>query len=281
MPNPETVLLNDGRRMPAIGLGLWRVSDEEAERIVCQGVEEGYRLLDTAAFYGNETGVGQGIRSCGLPREQLFVTTKVWNDRHGYDETLAAFEESMEKLGLEYLDLYLIHWPVANSEKYLDSWRAFIKLRESGRVKSIGVSNFLVRHVEKLVEVSQVAPVVNQIEYHPYFQQKEVEDANRRHCILTEAWAPLGRGKPFTDPVVTRLAEKYGKTPSQIILRWQVEEKRVPIPKSAHAERMRENMAVFDFSLTSEEVGELSGVKTVYRIGDDPETFSLPSGGNA
>lgn len=265
--------MNDGNSIPAIGLGLWRVTDDEAERIVCEGVAVGYRSLDTASLYLNETGVGRGVRACGVPRDQLFVATKVWNNCHGYDKTLRAFDESMKRLGLEYLDLYLIHWPVANSELYLDSWQAFLKLREEGRVRSIGVSNFLARHMRRLVEVSGVAPAVNQIECHPYFQQREVIAAARELGVLVEAWAPLGRAKPLAEPAVAALARKYGKTPAQIVLRWHLDRGLAAIPKSVHQERMRENFNVFDFALEPDEIVAIDAISNVFRIGDDPETF--------
>lgn len=273
MGTVSNYVLNDGNHFPAIGLGLWRVGDDEAERIVCEGVASGYRSLDTASLYLNETGVGKGIRACGVPREQLFVTTKVWNNCHGYDKTLRAFDESMKRLGLDYLDMYLIHWPVAGSELYLESWQAFLKLREEGRVKSIGVSNFLVHHMRRVTEASGVAPAVNQIECHPYFQQPEVTAAAREMGIQVVAWAPLGRTKPLSEPTIAGLAEKYGKTPAQIVLRWHLECAHAAIPKSARRERMLENIDIFDFALEPDEVAAVNAITTVHRIGDDPDTF--------
>lgn len=272
--NIPSIPLNDGNAIPSVGLGLWRVTDEEATQIVREGVECGYRSLDTATLYGNEAGVGAGIRECGLPREQLFIATKLWNDSHGYDATMRAFDESMKRLRLEYLDLYLIHWPVAGSELYLDSWRAFIKLREEGRVRSIGVSNFLARHLRRVIETSGVTPAVNQIESHPYFKQSDLLEADREAGILTEVWAPLGRATVFTDPVITEIAGNHGKTPAQVVLRWHVERGVVAIPKTVRKERMLENIAVFDFSLTAGERAAIDAIDTVHRISADPETYT-------
>lgn len=263
--------------MPLVGLGLWRVSDDEAARIVGDGVESGYRLLDTASMYGNEKGVGQGIRDCPLPRDQLFVTTKVWNDCHGYHETMSSFENSLRKMRLEYLDLYLIHWPVAGSEKYLDTWKAMIQLREEGKVISIGVSNFLQPHLQRLIDATGVAPEVNQIECHPYFPQHDLVDANVWLGIQTECWAPLGRGMPLEEAAILSLVRKYGKTPAQIALRWNVEQGRVVIPKTGKKERMLENIDVFDFQMSPEDISSINAITTTHRIGDDPNTFVIRS----
>lgn len=268
----DKLTLNDGNTIPVLGFGLWRITDEQAEKTVADAAQTGYRLFDTAAYYHNETGVGAGIRASGVRREDLFITTKLWNDRHGYRETLAAFDESMNRLGLDYLDLYLIHWPVAGSEKYLDSWQAFMELKAAGRVKSIGVSNFLPKHLDRIQEVYQTAPAVNQIECHPYFQQPDVDAANRRHCVVTQAWAPLGRGRAFAEPAIAALADKYKKTPAQIVLRWHLDSHRIVIPKTAHPDRMRENFNVRDFTLTPGEQAQISAIATIDRIGTDPDT---------
>lgn len=269
-----TMTLNDGNTMPRMGMGLWRVEDAQAAETVRLAVEAGYRCIDTAAMYKNETGVGKGIRDCGLPREQLFVATKLWNTRHGYDETLRAFDESMNRLKLEYLDLYLIHWPVANSEKYLDSWKAFIRLREKKRIRSIGVSNFTRRHLDRLVGDSGVAPAVNQIEYHPYFKQPEIARANAERDIVTQAWAPLGRGGALEEPLLAGLGKKYGKTPAQVALRWHVEHGFSLIPKTVTPARMRENLDIFDFRLTPEETADIDAMTKTVRIGQDPDVYS-------
>lgn len=274
MPISERTALGDGNSIPLIGLGLWRVPDEEAEDIVRRGVAAGYRLIDTASMYGNETGAGAGIRGCGIPREQLFVATKLWNDSHGYDKTVRAFDESMKRLGLEYLDLYLIHWPVAGSDQYLYSWDAFLKLREQGRIRSIGVSNFLPSHVRRLVETSGAPPAVNQIECHPFFQQADLVKAMRREGILVQAWAPLGRGKPFIHPVLTELARKYGKTAAQITLRWHLDRGLAAIPKTVHTDRMLENLDVFDFELASGDIAAVDSIEAIHRISHDPETYT-------
>lgn len=274
MPNIPSCTLNDSVVMPRVGLGLWKVGDEEAAEIVRQGVAAGYRLLDTAAMYKNEKGVGMGIASAGVPRRELFITTKLWNSRHGYDETLRAFDESMVLLGLDYLDLYLIHWPVAGSEKYLDSWRALIRLRDEGRVRSIGVSNFLELHINRLVDATGVTPSVNQIEYHPLFQQPALAAFNAKLGIRTECWAPLGRGAALDAPAIAAIAGKYGKSPAQVVLRWHFDHGFIIIPKSANPDRMRQNLDIFDFSLEPNEMAALNALHAGQRTGGDPMTFT-------
>ncbi|MCC8189781.1 MAG: aldo/keto reductase [Planctomycetes bacterium] len=266
--------LNDGNTMPSLGLGLWRVEDADAPQVVREAVTAGYRLFDTAAMYGNERGVGQGVREASIDRRDLFLTTKVWNDRHGYDATMAAFDESLARLGLEYVDCYLIHWPVAAAGRYLETWKALLELRRQQRVRSVGVGNFLERHLEVLVGETGEAPALNQIEYHPLFQQPTLERANTLQGIVTQAWAPLGRGAALEHPTIRRLAEKYGKTPVQIILRWHLDGGRAVIPKTVRPERMRENSAVFDFTLTIEETAAIDAIGTVNRTGGDPETYT-------
>lgn len=265
--------LRGGLDIPLVGLGLWRVDDEMAARIIRDGVEAGYRLLDTATMYGNETGVGKGIRECGVAREELLITTKVWNDRHGHAETRDSFFESLKRMGLDYLDIYLIHWPVAGSEKYLESWDALIALREEGLVKAIGVSNFLEHHIVRLVEKTQYVPEINQIECHPYFRNGDLIAANSRLGVKTECWAPLGRGKPLRDATIIELAEKHGKTPAQTALRWNVQQGRIVIPKTENRQRMRENIDIFDFSLSDKDLEAVNSIAATARIGDDPDTF--------
>lgn len=273
-PDIPLLTLNDGSSIPALGLGLWKIDDAGAAAVMQEGVRAGYRLFDTAAMYNNEAGVGAGIAQASLPRDKLFITTKLWNSRHGYDETMRAFDESMIKLRLDYLDMYLIHWPVAGSEKYIDSWKAFIELRASGRIRSIGVSNFLACHIERLLEETGVAPAVNQIEYHPVFQQPDLAAYNASKNIRTECWAPLGRGAVLERPELLALAAAHGKSPAQIILRWHFDQGFIVIPKSANPERMRQNLAVFDFTLAPGERAVLASMHAGQRTGGDPMTFT-------
>ncbi len=270
MPGAPLVWLNDGHRIPKLGLGLWLVGDDTAAEIVVEAIAAGYRSFDTAYLYRNEKGVGQGIARSPVKREELFIATKLWNTRHGFNETLKAFDESMERLGLAYLDLYMIHWPVAGSEKYIDSWKAFIRLREEGRVRSIGVSNFLESHLDRLIEETGVAPAVNQIEYHPYFQQPDLARANARRDIVTQCWAPLGRGEAMKDPVIAGIAAAHGKSPAQIIIRWHLDNGNIVIPKSSNPARMRENLDVFDFHLKPAELAAIESLHTGKRTGPDP-----------
>ena len=274
MPDVPIVQLNDGNAMPCVGLGLWRVLEQDTESVVREAISAGYRSFDTAAFYGNEEGLGRGICQVSIDRRNLFVTSKVWNDRHGYDETMRAFDESMDRLELDYIDLFLIHWPVAGSEKYVDTWKALVALRKQGRAKSIGVSNFLPCHVRRIIDDSGVVPAVNQIEYHPYFRQAELARTCAELGILVEAWAPLGRGAAMEEPAITKLAAAYGKTPAQIILRWHLDQGRAAIPKTGNPARMRENIDVFDFSLTAGEIATIDAIATAKRHGGDPETFT-------
>lgn len=277
MPQVPDVVLNDGNKMPRMGMGFWRVDDRDVPRVLRDAVAAGYRSLDTAAFYGNEAGLGQGVAVAGVEREELFITSKLWNDDHGYDKALHAFDNGMERLGLEYIDLYLIHWPVPSRDKYVDTWKALIKLREEGRVRSIGVSNFLEHHLKRLIDATGVVPAVNQMEYHPYFKRPELLGFCRDAGIVSEAWAPLGRGEAMDEPAIVSLAGKYGKTPAQIILRWLLDNGLSVIPKTVTPARMRENIAVFDFHLEESEVATLNALQNSNRIGGDPDTFTGPA----
>jgi Aldo/keto reductases, related to diketogulonate reductase len=268
------VTLNDGRRMPQLGLGLWQVTDEEVAEIVKNAVKVGYRSLDTAAYYKNEKGIGNGIRGSDVDRKELFVTTKLWNNRHGYDETFRAFDETMERLGLDYIDLYLIHWPVPTENKYVETWKAFIKLREEGRVKSIGVSNFLPEYLERIIGETGVKPVLDQVELHPLFQQNALRKFNAEHGIATEAWSPLGKGKLVNDPAIGEIAKKYGKSIAQIIIRWHLDNGCIVIPKSANPERMRDNFNVFDFELSAEDMAAMAALNKDERMDMDPAVFT-------
>jgi diketogulonate reductase-like aldo/keto reductase len=275
MPTIPTIPLNDGRPMPQLGFGVWQVTNHEAASIVGEALEAGYRSIDTAAIYGNEEGVGEAIRTSSIPREELFITTKLWNNNHGYDAALAAFDLSLERLKLDFVDLYLIHWPVAGSEAYLETWRALIKLKEDGRAKSIGVSNFMVPHLRRIIAETGVVPSVNQIELHPRFQQRELRVFHAGHGIATESWSPLGQGTLIADETITEIGRKYGKTTAQVILRWHLDNGLIAIPKSAMASRIRENVDVFDFTLDADDMSALEALDDkAGRIGPDPEFFA-------
>ncbi|WP_327394024.1 aldo/keto reductase [Streptomyces phaeochromogenes] len=263
--------LNDGTRFPAIGLGTWPMSDAEAEGAVAEGLRLGYRLVDTATNYRNEAGVGLGVARSGVPREELVVTTKLPGRHHGYEETLASFEESRARLGLDYVDLYLIHWPLPRVGKYVGSWRAMIKLREEGLVRSIGVSNFTPEHIERLEKETGVLPSVNQIELHPHFPQDELRAFHTAKGVLTESWSPLGRGSGLLDdPVVVSIAEAHGVAPGQVVLRWHTQLGAVPIPKSSDPGRQRANLDVFGFELSPSQMHAIAD-RAHERMGGDPD----------
>ncbi|WSN29360.1 aldo/keto reductase [Streptomyces griseoaurantiacus] len=257
--------------MPQLGFGVWQVADDEAERAVSTALEAGYRSIDTAAIYGNEEGTGRAIASSGLPREELFVTTKLWNADQGHDSTLRAFDTSLKKLGLEYVDLYLIHWPMPDRGMFVDTYKAFEKLYEEGRAKAIGVSNFLPEHLTTLLEATSVVPAVNQIELHPQLQQQTAREVHAEHGIATEAWSPLGSGKGLLDvPAIVAIARKHGRTPAQVVLRWHLQLGNVVIPKSVTPSRIKENFDVFDFSLDEEDLGAISALDEDRRLGSNP-----------
>ncbi|MFG2273851.1 aldo/keto reductase [Streptomyces chartreusis] len=263
--------LNDGTTIPAIGLGTWPMDDAQAEQAVADALDLGYRLVDTATNYRNETGVGRGIAASGVPREEVVVTTKLPGRHHGYEETLASFEESRRRLDLAYVDLYLIHWPLPRVDKYVDSWRAMIKLRESGLVRSIGVSNFTPEHIERLERETGVLPSVNQIELHPLFPQDELRAFHEGKGIVTESWSPLGRGSDLLDdPVVREIAETLKVTPGQVVLRWHTQLGALPIPKSADRERQPANLDIFGFELDATQMAAVAD-RAHRRLGGDPE----------
>ncbi|MEU8757027.1 aldo/keto reductase [Streptomyces chartreusis] len=263
--------LNDGTTIPAIGLGTWPMDDAQAEQAVADALDLGYRLVDTATNYRNETGVGRGIAASGVAREEVVVTTKLPGRHHGYEETLASFEESRRRLDVAYVDLYLIHWPLPRVDKYVDSWRAMIELRESGLVRSIGVSNFTPEHIERLERETGVLPSVNQIELHPLFPQEELRAFHEGKGIVTESWSPLGRGTDLLDdPVVRGIAETLKVTPGQVVLRWHTRLGALPIPKSADRERQRANLDIFGFDLDATQMAAVAD-RAHRRLGGDPE----------
>jgi 2,5-diketo-D-gluconate reductase A len=265
--------LNDGTTLPAIGLGTYNLRGPEGVESIANGIASGYRLLDTALNYKNEAEVGEAVRGSGLDRRELFVATKLPGRHHGYDETLASFEESRTNLGLDYVDLYLIHWPLPRVGKYLDSWKAMIELRDRGDIRSIGVSNFTPRLLQELIDETGVAPAVNQVELHPYFPQGPLRAFHAQHGIVTESWSPLARKRDVaSEPVVQEIAAAHSVTPMQAVLRWHIQLGALPIPKSADAERQRTNLDVFGFTLTDDEVAAISGLEDDRIWGADPET---------
>ena len=271
-----TITLNDGVEIPQLGLGLWQTGAGEAAEVVAAALETGYRHLDTAVIYGNEEGVGQGIARANVPRDELFVTTKVWNDAQGFDATLRAARQSLARLRLDYVDLYLIHWPAPRRGLYVETWRALIRLREEGLARAIGVSNFEPEHIEQVIAETGVTPAINQIELHPRFQQRALRAFHAERGIVTESWAPLGRSRFFDDPVIVRLAAKHGRTPAQIVIRWHLDEGLVAIPKTVRRERLRENFDVFGFALDARDRADLATLdRADGRTGPDPMTATF------
>ncbi|GAA2408326.1 aldo/keto reductase [Streptomyces glaucosporus] len=270
------ITLNNGVSMPQLGFGVWQVPDDEAEKAVGTALEAGYRSIDTAAVYENEAGTGRAIAASGIARDELFVTTKLWNGDQGHDATLRAFDASLERLGLDYVDLYLIHWPVPEKDAYVDSYKAFERILADGRAKAIGVSNFLPEHLERLIGETSVVPAVNQIELHPWLQQAESRAFHAQHGIATEAWSPLGQGKGLLEvPAVAEVARKHGRTPAQVVLRWHLQLGNVVIPKSVTPSRIEENIAVFDFELDDEDLAAFAALDEGRRLGPDPAVFNL------
>lgn len=257
MPTP-TLTLNDGRFIPRLGFGTWQIPNDDTAALVRAAVGAGYRSIDTAAVYGNEEGVGDGIATCDVARDELFITTKVWNDRHGYDETLRAFDESLERLKLDAVDLFLIHWPAPATNRYVDTWKALARLRQDGRARSIGVSNFHKPHLQRVLDETGVVPAVNQIELHPFLQQRELRAFHDANGIVTESWSPLARAHHLDNPVFVELAKKHGKTAAQVVLRWHLDSGLVAIPKSTHEARIRENFDIFDFRLDADDIARIA-----------------------
>ncbi|MGI9085236.1 MAG: aldo/keto reductase [Aeromicrobium sp.] len=265
--------LNDGHRMPALGFGTYTITGPDAPALIGAAIDAGYRLVDTATRYDNEVEVGAAVRASSVPRDELFVTSKLPGADHGYDEAMRSFEGSLERLGLDRLDLFLIHWPQPSVDRFVETWRAFIRLREQGAVGSIGVSNFLPEHLDRLVDETDVVPAVNQVELHPFLPQTEQRAADVRHGTMTQSWTPLGRGSELLGrPEITDTAEKHGRTPAQVVLRWHLEIGAAPIPKSATPERFRSNLDVFDFELDPDDLERIATLETGQRLGGDPAT---------
>jgi len=270
------ITFHDGKSIPQIGLGVWQTPNDVAVTAVQAALQAGYRHIDTAMIYDNESGVGEGIRRSEVKRADIFVTTKLWNSDQGFDATLKACEQSLKRLGLDYLDLYLIHWPAPQRDRYLDSWRALIRLQEEGRVRSIGVSNFAAEHLQRIINETGVVPVLNQIELHPRFQQRAMRDTHAKHGIATESWSPLGQGKLLADPVIGALAAKHGRPPAQVIVRWHLDSGLIVIPKSVTPSRIVENFDVFGFKLDADDLAQIGKLDSPRgRIGPDPLTANF------
>jgi len=269
-----SIALNDENTMPSLGLGVGELSDDETERAVSAALEMGYRLIDTASVYGNEAAVGRAIAASGIPRAELFVTTKLANADQGLTSTQNACKASLERLGLDYLDLYLIHWPAPQLGKYVDSFGGLIQLRGDEYVRSIGVCNFTDEHLETVIDLTFVTPAVNQIELHPLLNQAELRAANAAHDVVTEAYSPLAVGRLLDNPTVASVAAEYSRTPAQVLIRWSLELGNVVIPRSAKPERIAENLAVFDFELAAEHMDALNGLNDGTRVRDDPLTYT-------
>jgi 2,5-diketo-D-gluconate reductase A len=271
-----SLTLHDGVEIPQLGFGVFQVPPEDTQEVVEQALDVGYRHIDTAGAYRNEKGVGAAIAASGLAREDLFVTTKLWNSEQGFETTLAAFEKSLGRLGFEYVDLYLIHWPVPTEGRFVDTWRAFERIHGEGRARTIGVSNFRIEDLQRLEAETDTRPTVNQIELHPRLQQAELRAWHADHGILTEAWSPLAQGELLDDQTIGSIAERHGKTPAQAVLRWHLQLGNVVFPKSVTPERIRENIELFDFELSDAEMAEFERLDRGERIGPDPGTFVSP-----
>ncbi|AST90161.1 aldo/keto reductase [Sutcliffiella cohnii] len=270
------VTLNNGLKMPQLGFGVWQVADDEATAAVKKAIEVGYRSIDTAMIYKNEVGVGKAIKESSVPREELFITTKVWNSDQGYENTLRAFDESLERLGLDYVDLYLIHWPTPQFDQYVDTYKALEKLYHDGRVKAIGVCNFEIEHLERLLNECEVTPVLNQIECHPYLSQNELKEFCEKHNIFVEAWSPLEQGgEVLKDEVVQQIAEAHQKSPAQVVLRWHLQNNTIVIPKSVTPSRIEENFNVFDFELSLDEMKKINAINKDRRRGKHPNEMNV------
>ncbi|MEU5327129.1 aldo/keto reductase [Streptomyces parvus] len=273
-PTVPTLTLNNGVTIPQLGFGVFQVPDDETTAAVSAALEAGYRSIDTAAVYGNEVGVGRALAASGIPREELFVTTKLWNADQGYEATLAAFDASLAKLGLDHVDLYLIHWPTPAHDLYPESWRALEKLAADGRIRAAGVSNFQPAHLSRLLETGTLVPAVNQIELHPGLQQSELRAFHAGHGIATEAWSPLAQGALLKEEALVSIAERHGKSPAQVVLRWHLQLGNIVIPKSVTPERIRQNIDVFDFELSAADLDAVAALDRGMRTGPDPDTLN-------
>ncbi|MBU8878518.1 aldo/keto reductase [Bacillus sp. FJAT-29790] len=269
------VTLNNGLKMPQLGLGVWQVEDEEATAAVAKALEVGYTSIDTAMIYKNENGVGRAIQASSMPREELFITTKVWNSDQGFENTLRAFDESLERLGLDYVDLYLIHWPTPEFDEYVDTYKALEKLYHDGRVKAIGVCNFDIEHLERILKECEVKPVLNQVECHPYLSQNELKEFCAKHDIFVEAWSPLQQGgEVLKEEVIQKIAQEHEKTPAQVVLRWHLQNNSIVIPKSVTPSRIEENFNVFGFELSANEMAEINKLNRDQRNGPKPSEYN-------
>jgi len=273
MTQVPNIKLNNGVEIPQFGSGVFQVPPAETKQAVLQAFDAGYRHIDTAQMYQNEEGVGQAIAESSLSRDEIFVTTKLNNRGHGYESAIAALDESLRKLQLDHVDLYLVHWPLPHLDRYVDTWKGFEKLLADGKARSIGVSNFTVAHLDRLAKETDTVPAVNQIELHPLFTQTELRKYHAEHGIGTEAWAPIAQGAVLGDPTLAKLAEKYGRSPAQVVLRWHVQIGNIVFPKSVNPDRMRENINVFDFELSGEDLAAVEGLNRDQRNGPDPDTF--------
>jgi len=272
---PAVALLGD-EQIPQLGFGVFQIPPEETIEVTLQAFQAGYRHIDAASAYQNEAEVGQAFRASGLDRDDVFITTKCFNDAHGFETAKQAFKESLDRLELEYIDLYLIHWPVPSQDRYVETWRAFIELQEQGLVRSIGVSNFQPAHLRRIMDETGVTPSVNQVELHPRFQQAGLRREHADRGIVTEAWSPLAQGAVLDDPTITEIAETHGKTAGQVVLRWHIQLGNVVFPKSVTPERIAENLDIFDFHLTDDEMESIEALDAGDRIGPDPDTFVRP-----
>ncbi|MFD6291428.1 aldo/keto reductase [Streptomyces sp. NPDC060205] len=268
------ITLNNAVQIPQLGFGTFQIPPEDTRETTLAALETGYRHIDTAQMYGNEKEVGQAVRDSGLDRADVFVTSKLNNDAHGYDNALQAFDRSLEAVGLDYLDLFLIHWPLPAKGEFVETWKALEQIYRSGRAKAIGVSNFQPRHLRRLLEGSDVVPAVNQIEVHPYLTQDEVRAFDAEHEIATEAWSPIAQGKVLDDPTINRIAERVGKSPAQVTLRWHIQRGDIVFPKSVTRKRIEENFDLFDFELSEGDIGEISALNRDERTGFDPDRFN-------
>ena len=270
-----TITLNNGVEIPQLGFGVYQIPPEETAKAVQAALEVGYRHIDTAEMYRNEAGVGEGIRNSGIPREEVFVTSKLNNGFHAHDDALKAFDGTLEALQSDYVDLFLVHWPLPGIDvDYVETWKAMEEIYRSGRAKSIGVSNFKEHHLRKLFADTEIRPAVNQIEVHPYLAQDELRAFDADHEIATEAWSPIAQGKVLTDPTIVRVAERHGRTPSQVTLRWHVQRGDIVFPKSVTRSRVEENFDIFDFALTEDDMREITALDRGERTGPDPDTFN-------